>query len=153
MITWTYNKEPYLESETLYDDLVFAYNNGARYAVVFSYPEIAIHGILDQEHLNALRDFWIYISSNEPTNSGNENVKTAYVLPSDYGFGFRNPNDTIWGLWNDESQTQEIYNNVNNLIEKYGANFDILCDYPTLTADTHNRYDTFVYWNGTIISP
>lgn len=153
MITWTYNQEPFLEPETLFDDLVFAYNNGARYTVVFSYPEIAIHGTLDREHLNALRDFWTYISSNEPTNSGNKDVKIVYVLPSDFGFGFRNQNDTVWGLWNDDRQTQEIYNNVNNLIEQYGANFDILCDYPTLAAYAHNRYDTVVYWNGTIISP
>ena len=155
MITWMYSEPPYIEqSESLYDDLIFAYNNGAECTVVFCYPEIwtAEYGILGQEHLDALKRFWNYIAINEPTNANYKQIKTGYVLPSDYGFGFRNPQDTIWGLWNDDKQTQ-IYNDVNNLIEEYGADFDILCDYSALTADAKNRYETLIYWNGTIINP
>ena len=153
MITWTFNQEPYLEPETMYDDLVFAYNNGAKYAVVFSYPQIAAHGTLDQEHLNKLKNFWTYISRNGPTNAEYEKIKIAYVLPSNYGFGFRNPQDSIWGLWSGDNQTQKIYNEVNDLIEQYGTNFDILCDYSKLITDTHNHYNALIYWNGTTINP
>ena len=62
MITWTYSEPPYIESgPELYDDLVLAYNNGAKYAMVFNYPQTLIrHGILTQDHLNALKDFWNY---------------------------------------------------------------------------------------------
>ena len=90
MMTWTYSQPPYIESgEALYADLVFAYNNGAKYAVVFSYPEIetAKYGILCQEHLDALKRFWANVSNNESATK-NRNVRASYVLPADYGFGW-----------------------------------------------------------------
>ena len=41
MMTWTYSGPPYIGSgPELYDDLVLAYNNGEKYAVVFSYPQL-----------------------------------------------------------------------------------------------------------------
>ena len=79
-------------------------------------------------------------------------ARTAYVLPEDYGFGFR-PSDTIWGLWDADSQARRIYSDVDNLIRQNGANFDIVCDYPILTKDVKGRYDTLIYWNGTRINP
>jgi hypothetical protein len=41
----------------LYNDLVLAYNNGAKYAVVFDYPKLdtAKYGILMQDHLEAIK--------------------------------------------------------------------------------------------------
>ncbi len=159
MMTWTYSNysgSPYIESgPALYNDLVLAYDNGAKYAVVFDYPEIATakYGILGQEHLDALKDFWTYIQSHDPADANYEQVRTAYVLPADYGFGFRSPQDSIWGLWNADQQTQTIYNDVNILIEQFGAGFDVLCDYSNLRADARGRYDTLVYWNGTHINP
>ena len=155
MMTWIYSREPFIGNATeLYGDLVFAYNNGAKYAVVFSYPQLetAKYGILTEEHLDSLKDFWNYISNNEPNNASYEQAKTAYVLPADYGFGFRHQQDTIWGLWDADNQTQKIYKNVNTLIEQYGANFDILVDYSNLKEDAKNRYETLIYWNGTQIN-
>ena len=44
MITWTYSNftgSPYIESgPELFDDLLLAYNNGAKYAIVFDYPKV-----------------------------------------------------------------------------------------------------------------
>jgi hypothetical protein len=41
IVTWKYDQAPYLESGAeLYSDLVLAYNSGAKYAVVFSYPRL-----------------------------------------------------------------------------------------------------------------
>ena len=41
IVTWKYNQPPYLESgDELYSDLALAYSSGAKYAVVFSYPNI-----------------------------------------------------------------------------------------------------------------
>ena len=154
MVTWTYSEPPYIASgPELYNDLVLAYNNGAKYAVVFSYPQTALHGILGQEHLDALKDFWNYSHANEPANADYKNVKTAYVLPADYGFGFRSASDSIWGLWSADSQTHNIYSDVDNLIRQKGANFDIVCDYPTLTTDAKGRYEELIFWNGTRINP
>ncbi len=155
VVTWEYNQEPYIENGTqLFEDLMLAYDNGARYAVVFSYPEIegAECGILQREHLNALKDFSEYIAQDAPAKTDYQNI-TAYVLPADYGFGFRRALDSIWGLWPSNNITQRIYSDVENLIAQQGTDFDIVCDYPTLLSDAKGRYGTLVFWNGTTINP
>ena len=103
--------------------------------------------------MTALISFWNYSSSYERVDTDYKNVKTAYVLPADYGFGFRNPSDTVWGLWSGDSQTRSIYSDVDNLIRQKGANFDIVCDYPTLMADAKGRYEELIFWNGSQIHP
>ncbi len=159
MITWTYSNytgSPYIESgAAMFDDLLLAYNNGAKYAIVFDYPEVASaeYGILTQEHLTSLEQFWNYTSKYGRINEGYKKVNTAYVLPANYGFGFRSASDTIWGLWGTDSQTSSIYNDVNGLIRQRGANFDIVYDNSTLVAEAKGRYDQLIYWNGTRINP
>jgi hypothetical protein len=153
MITWTYTQEPYIESgPKLYDDLLIAYNNGAKYAIVFDYPKMstANYGLLQEDHLNALKQFWNYSSSYGPTH---KNAKTAYVLPADYGFGFRSASDTIWGLWSADATAQDIYNDVELLIRQKGADFDIVCNNSTLVADSKGNYSELIYWNGTKVNP
>jgi len=153
MITWTYSNyssSPYIESPAeLFNDLLLAYDNGAKYAIVFNYPEIdnAKYGILTQEHLNTLEQFWKYSLTHERLNSGYKNLKTAYVLPTFYGFGFRSASDTIWGLWSHDNLTTDIYNDVENLICDQGTNFDIIFD----NSKTVSRYDYIIFWNGTTI--
>jgi hypothetical protein len=98
IVTWTYQNPPYIgDAEMLYNDLVLAYNNGAKYILVFNYPtNVTEYGILTQEHLDSMREFWNYMNTvPQPTQAS----KTAYVLPEDYGYGFRGPEDRIWGLW------------------------------------------------------
>ena len=101
MLTWTTYSDPYIENSTaMYNDLLLAYNNGAKYDIVFDYPgNVSQYGILTSQHLEKLKDFWNYISSNAPTDANYEKVQTAYVMPADYGFGFRYSTDNIWGLW------------------------------------------------------
>ena len=42
IVTWTYSQQPYLENATqLYDDMTLAYDNGAKYIIVFNYPTIS----------------------------------------------------------------------------------------------------------------
>jgi len=63
IVTWTYNEPPYLGSgEELFDACmhVLAYENGARYALVFDSDENYTHSTLSQEHLDALERFWQY---------------------------------------------------------------------------------------------
>jgi hypothetical protein len=89
IITWTYTTPPYIESgEELYSDLVLAYDNGAKYIVVYDGNEGWTGGILQQEHLDALQRFWNYVQSN-PRQSNPVAERTAYVLPDAYGYGFR----------------------------------------------------------------
>ena len=156
-MTWTYDQSPYIENATaLYSDLLTAYNNGAKYAIVFDYPGNLTYGILTNDHLNALKNFYNYISTNPPNDPNYAQVKTAYVMPPDYGFGFRNAQDSIWGIWSgsSENQTQRTLNqkllsDVNTLTQQYGTDFDIVFDNPQFNLATESRYDTLVYWNDT----
>lgn len=154
MVTWTYNHEPYIVSGgELYDDLITAYHNGAKYTVVFDYPETnySEYGILTEDHFDALEDFWNYVNSN-PDKHGTVKAEVAYVLPQNFGFGFRNPDDTIWGLWsgNTDERTNKIWGDVNQLIDEYGFNLDIVYSDPEFNDDLKQHYDKIFFWNQTI---
>ena len=150
IVTWTYNDPPYLESgEELYSDLKLAYDNGAKYAVVFSYPVIGAYGTLTEEHFSALQDFWTYIHAN-PQAHGSVQGEVAYVVPKDYGFGFRGPDDKIWGLWQADSLSQKVWDDVNTLVDQYGSRLDIVYDEPEFLEAVKNCYDKLFFWNETI---
>jgi hypothetical protein len=150
IVTWTYNATPYLESgEELYSDLKLAYDNGAKYAVVFSYPVTGSYGILTEEHFSALQDFWNYIHSN-PQAYGSVQGEVAYVVPKDYGFGFRRPNDKIWGLWQADNLSQKVWDDVNTLVDQYGSRLDIIYDEPHAIEAAKNQYSNLFFWNETI---
>jgi len=128
MITWTYNHPPYLESgDELYEDLLLAYHSGTKYVVVFNHDETnpySGYGIMTEEHFEALENFWNYKNDN-PKKHGSLTGDVAFVLPQDYGFGFRDPDDKVWGLWNDQ-YSSEIWNEVNDLLDEYGTRLDIV---------------------------
>jgi hypothetical protein len=156
MITWKYEQAPFLEDgNQLYSDMVLAYNNTAKYIVVFDSPgnntatsNLGL-GILQQEHLDAMKQFWNY-AINSPLPQIDP-AETAYVLPSDYGFGFRRTDDNIWGLWPADTLAPKIWNDTNNLIAQYGMNLDIV--YETLSDNLPTRlmYNRLIFWNSTII--
>ncbi len=151
IVTWKYEQAPFLESgDALYDDLALAYNAGAKYGVVFSYPNITGYGTLTEEHFEALQRFWNTLHSN-PNSFGQSKPTVAYVVPADYGFGFRNTNDTIWGLFPSDAISQKIYDDTDTLIARYGAHFDILYDDPNVTTPSLLMcYSHVFYWNQTI---
>lgn len=150
MITWTYDIEPYIESgKELYDDMVYAYQNGAKYILVFNYPEDTAFGILKEEHLEALEQFWLYVKDH-PRFTNEVEDKVAYVLPKDYGFGFRKPNDKIWGLWDADNQSKKIWSEANSLLEQYREKLDIIYeDY--VGQRSALIYEKLIFWNGTIL--
>lgn len=149
MITWTYTEPPFLESGSkLYDDLVLAYENGAHYILVFDTNEDYTHSTLEKDHLDALKRFWQYATNNprarEPTID-----RVAYVLPKDYGFGFRGPDDNIWGLWEADNFSFKISSEVGNLVDRYQNRLDIIYD-DGLETNSSYGYCKFIFWNGTI---
>ena len=149
MITWTYNDPPYIESgEELYDDMILAYNNGAKYVVVFNYPKITQYGILTEEHFDAIKKFWNYIYTMSERH-GNIKGEVAYVLPQGYGFGFRSANDNIWGLWKADESSKKIWGDVNNLLDTYGSRLDIVYSAPEFSNAIKSRYDKLIFWNET----
>jgi hypothetical protein len=152
MITYTYDNPPYLASEQqIYDDLVLAYENGAKYFVVFDYtkdPDTGIaYGILQQEHLEALQRFWQYVKQNP--NPAVPSDRVAYVLPKDYAYGFRGPADSMWGLWGPDDLSSRIWDDSNRLVNQYGSALDIVYE-DTLQNHAFN-YSRLIFWNGTLI--
>ena len=148
MVTWTYNNPPYIESgPELYDDLLLAYENGAKYILVFDTNENYTGGILKEEHFNALEEFWKYTQTNPRSLQIERRV--AYVLPKDYGYGFRGPEDKIWGLWEDTNLSLEMSYHLGSYIEQYGVNLDIIYGSEITTNELYSKY---IFWNGIVIS-
>jgi hypothetical protein len=152
MITWTYTQPPYLESGSkLYNDLVLAYQNDAQYILVFDTNENYTHSVLQPEHLNSLKRFWEY-AKNNPRLANPTHDKVAYVLPKDYGYGFRGPNDKVWGLWEADDFSFKVSTQVGTLIDTYQNKLDIIYD-DGLTSNSSYGYTKLTFWNGTVWNP
>jgi len=153
IITWTYRDPPYIESaDELYYDMVFAYLSGAKYVVVFNnYPEASRYGTLTEEHLDAIKRFWRYIHNNprRPESYYLTDTQMAYVLPKDYGWGFRGYEDKVWGLWLDELSIK-IGTDLNYLLHTHHLGLDIIYDDPKYYGEMR-RYSKLVFWNGTVV--
>jgi hypothetical protein len=149
-ITWKYDKPPYLENGTeMYDDLKLAYAAGAKYLIVFDYPKIGPYGTLSEDRIDALKRFWDFSHSN-PQAFGSSKAEAAYVVPKDYGFGFRSAEDIIWGLFPADDLAAKIWNDVNStLISRYDSKFDILFDDVELDA-VRGNYEKTIFWNETV---
>ncbi len=146
IITWTFNNPPYIESgEQLYQDLIFAYENGAKYILVFDSNEDYTAGILQEEHLEALEQFWSYTKDNPRDSESKERV--AFVLPDGYGYGFRGPQDKIWGLWESDWLSLEISYHIGSLLDQHGNKLDIV--YDDSRFDFKEYYSEIIFWNGT----
>jgi hypothetical protein len=147
IITWKHDEPPYIESgEELYNDLVLAYENGAKYILIFDSNENYTQGILDkEEHLPALKQFWQYMQNNPRENSTTSD-RVAYVLPKDYGYGFRGPNDRIWGLWEADNITEQICTTLGSYLEEYGPKLDVIYDEELEPGNTYG-YSKLLAWN------
>lgn len=148
IVAWTYDNPPYIESgEDLYDDLVYAYDNGAKYVLVFDSNENYTESILKEEHFSAIEKFWQYVKENPREEKNNED-RVAFVLPKDFAYGFRGPEDKIWGLWESDETSLEISYHLGEFLTEYGNNLDIIYD-DMLTMN--EPYSKYIFWNGTII--
>jgi hypothetical protein len=147
IVTWTFNDPPYLEDgERLYEDLLLAYENGAKYFVVFNYPEINDYGILTDTHFSALERFWQKIQfddSHVPIMAD-----SVLVLPKNYGYGMRRENDTVWGLWEADEKSVQIWNVSRILLSLYAPYLDIVYEDDRFSFD---KYFEIFYWNSTDI--
>jgi hypothetical protein len=150
MITWKYNDEPYyLDSGSqIYDQMLASYEAGAKYIAVFNYPydNGSLYGALTNDQLIAMQSFWNDIHNKQyPDLSG---PTAVLVLPQNYGWGMRNPNDTIWGFWLTDGKTLDIAEATSALLSQYRVSLDIVYadpQYPVANMGYHNIY----YWNQT----
>ncbi len=160
ILTWTYMQPPYIASgPQILQDMHTAYDAGAKYVVVFDYPanpEDNPYGILTEEHFAAMQQFWNYTQT-FLRGTSKPAVQAALVLPADYGGGLRWADDNVWGpanltwrsTWPADTQTPQIWENMNKLSDKYGLGLNIVFD----NADKVNlikEYSKIYLWNQTI---
>jgi hypothetical protein len=151
MITWTYRQPPFIESgEELYKDLLVAYDSGAEYILVFNTNKEYTDNILMQEHLDALKQFWQYSQQN-PRKANPVYDRTAYILPKDYAYGFRGPDDKIWGLWQTDSLSAPISIELGSLLQQYDSKLDIIYE-DALGFGSTQEYKTIIYWNSSSLA-
>jgi hypothetical protein len=149
IITWKYNQPPYLDTgESIYQQMLTSYRAGAKYITIFNYPYEGTtnYGTMTDEHFEALEQLW-----NTVNHKKIDQIKadTVLVLPKDYGFGMRHPQDTIWGFWGPDENTQQIWNITKALQDKYDTRLDIIYDDPNYPLN--NQYKNVYYWNNTSI--
>ncbi len=150
IVTWTYTVPPYLLSGSeIYNDMVQAYANGAKYILIFDSNENYTQGILQSEHFDAIRQFWQY-TQNCPRKNQPAAERVAFVLPSSFAYGFRGPDDKIWGLWPANSLSRNISTAVGSLLETYGDRLDIIYE-DDLQPANMNGYGRIVHWNDSSI--
>ena len=132
----------------MYNELRQVYENGAEYAVVFNYsPSGNGTGLLQDEQFASIQKFWTDVVQN-PKVTNNITGQDALVLPNDYGSGVRNPNDTIWGIWQADNSSQQVWNAVQTSLAKYGSKLDIVYDDSAYPVE--GQYQHVYYWNQTI---
>src|SRR4030067_3573631 len=151
IMLWTYTVPPYIGSGAeLYKDLTLAYDNGAKYILVFDSNEDHTQGILKEEHLQALRQFWQY-TQNNPRKSIPVSDRVALVLPNAYGYGFRGPYAKFWGFWEQDMFSYNLTVSVSRLLDEYGTKLDIIYDDGLLPGSTYG-YSKLIYWNDPSLS-
>jgi hypothetical protein len=161
MITWQSNTAPYLQSgDQMYDEMRQSYESGAEYVIIFNYtpddnPLGIINngtrvdsgtGLLQDEHFAAMQKFWTDVVENSQ-ETNNVTAEAVLVLPNSYGWGMRNPNDTIWGLWQVDSTSAQIWTQLQSKLAQYGSKLDIVYDDPAYPVD--GKYDQTYLWNQT----
>lgn len=153
IITWKYSDWPYLDSgDAIYDQMCTAYEAGAEYVVIFNYPPIEgeDYGVMQDQHFEALERFWNEVVRNSWVVHGGVDAEAALVLPRNYGWGMRHPEDRIWGWWGPDEKSPQIWNISRQLLEQYGTSLDIVYEDPAFPAE--GVYKTVYYWNQTITS-
>jgi hypothetical protein len=142
------DKPPYLESRAdMLQNMITAYDAGADYVLVFNFPPVNDYGALKDEHFAALEEFWNHIHTYSRKEVKAED-HVAFVLPKDYGWGMRNPNDKIWGFWPADELSLVIWDRMTQLINAHSLRLDIVYDDPKFSFQ--QTYSAVYYWNGTI---
>jgi hypothetical protein len=146
IITWKYTEAPYLASgDEIYQQMCTAYENGAKYVVVFNYaPDMqGAYGTLKEEHFEALQRFWTDEGHNSDVVRGQVKADVAFVLPQDFGSGLRKQDDTVWGLWEPTQEEQQIWSQLQNALTQYGEKLDIIYNDTSHPGD--GKYSQLIY--------
>lgn len=148
IITWTYTQPPYLASgSVIYEQMLDAYLAGAKYIVIFDYPQLPgnPYGVMTDEHFEALQKMWNTAQAVKPDDKQSDDV--VLVLPQNYGWGMRQQDDRIWGVWGPDEKSPQIWNISRELLAKYDFRLDMVYDDANFPVD--NLYWRVYYWNQT----
>lgn len=148
IVTWKYRNPPYLDdADAILEQMKTAYDCGAEYIVIFDYPTLDgnEYGVMTDEHFQALEDFWNNIVKSPDFIRGSVKAEAVLVLPENYGWGMRNPDDKIWGFWGPDEKSPQIWELSRNLLEQYGYGLDIVYDDPEFLVE--GMYSKVYYWN------
>lgn len=149
ILSWTNSRDPasLMSGDEMYENLKLSYECGADYGVVFNYaPDSNGTGLLRNEHFAAIEQFWTEIIQN-PDITNNITIRTACVLPADYGWGMRSVNDTIWGLFPADERAPQIWNAMQQMLSSKDGKIDII--YEDSASQAASRYSQLHYWNST----
>ncbi|XHH08754.1 MAG: hypothetical protein ACFCUE_14485 [Candidatus Bathyarchaeia archaeon] len=147
IITWKYTHAPFLtDGAEMFDQMKASYKAGAEYVVIFNYAKdmTGPYGTLQEDHFQALERFWNQVVQNPAEVHGSDKAEAVLVLPENYGWGMRNPSDTIWGIWTPNSTSQQIWSQLQQRLDQYGLKLDIVYDF-----STSGKYHYIYYWNQT----
>ena len=152
IITWKYTQPPYLDSgEEIYNQMVMAYQAGAQYVIIFNYAKIQgnAYGSMTEEHFQALEGFWnnVVTAPRLRTIPDTSKAEAVLVLPKNYGWGMRQPDDRIW-YWGPDEKSSQIWDVSRKLLSQYGLKLDIVYDDPAFPAA--DKYPQVYYWNQSI---
>ena len=149
ILTWKYDKPPYLDTgEEIYKQMVQAYQAGASYITIFNYPKLNEnkYGVMQDEHFAALERFWnVVVEPNIGRARESSSSEAVLVLPRNYGWGMRSPDDKIWGMWETDDKSSQILEISRRLLSEYGLRLDIVYDDPAFPLT--GRYNRVYYWN------
>jgi glutamine cyclotransferase len=151
IITWKYSDAPYYdEGYQMHNQMLTAYQAGAKYIVVFDYPMVPgnPYGALNDNQFAAMEGFWNDITNQEKASAMPDLSKpeAALVLPKNYGWGMRNPYDVIWGFWGPDNKTLQVGTVMGKLLAQYGVRLDIVYDDPAYPVSAVG-YTDIHYWN------
>ncbi|PVX24853.1 MAG: hypothetical protein CW691_06310 [Candidatus Bathyarchaeum sp.] len=127
IITWKYNEPPYLDSgDIVYEQMRVAYEAGAEYVVIFNYPQIKDnpYGAMLDEHFEAIERLWNEAKTPKPLQES-VTAENILVLPRNYGWGMRRPDDRIW-YWGPDEETLQIWELTRKLLSQYDLELDII---------------------------
>ena len=142
-------KGVYKTGAEMLQDMLVAYETGAKYVIIFNYPTNPPgnpYGILTGEHFVAMQKFWNHIQQH-PEEYGKTEAQAAMVLPKNYAWGMRTPEDKIWGYWGPDEKSQQIWELSQDLLDQYGLSLDIVYDDPDFPIA--GMYQEIYYWNYT----
>ena len=143
----------------LYEEMMSAYQNGAKYIIVFDSNKGWTENVLQRDQFDAMKQFWQYTQTN-PRITMPLSDRSVYVLPEDYGEAFRNPDDSIWGLWRadfnvaegSQNFTTNIRMSIATLLQMFGPELDIIYPQADQTVESIG-YENVLYWNDTGLIP